>query len=295
MLKKILVLGGTRFFGKRLVEQLLNEGHDVTIATRGNNDDSFGQSVTRIKVDRTDSTALKLALGTSSFDVVYDNICYKPQDAEEAVKLFADRVGQYILTSSGSVYTFGEQRLVESDFDPYHYALPPAYEQDIDYAEAKRLVEAVFMQKASFPVAAVRFPIVLGHDDYTRRLHFHIEHVQQELPIGIPNLDAKMTYIRSDEAAALLAWLGQTDLKGPFNASSHGELSLREILEMLTQETGKHPRITDEVNEKNSSPFGIPEPFMLDITKASAAGFSFMQLQEWFPKLVREIVHSSAK
>lgn len=34
-LKKVLVLGGTRFFGKHLVETLLQDGHDVTIATRG--------------------------------------------------------------------------------------------------------------------------------------------------------------------------------------------------------------------------------------------------------------------
>ena len=31
--KKVLVLGGTRFFGKHLVEVLLQDGHDVTIAT----------------------------------------------------------------------------------------------------------------------------------------------------------------------------------------------------------------------------------------------------------------------
>ena len=34
-MKKILVLGGTRFFGRKLVERLLKEGHDVTIMTRG--------------------------------------------------------------------------------------------------------------------------------------------------------------------------------------------------------------------------------------------------------------------
>ena len=40
--KKVLVLGGTRFFGKHLVEALLQAGHDVTIATRGITEDSFG-------------------------------------------------------------------------------------------------------------------------------------------------------------------------------------------------------------------------------------------------------------
>ncbi|MED1852411.1 NAD-dependent epimerase/dehydratase family protein [Brevibacillus borstelensis] len=33
-MKKVLVLGGTRFFGKRLVKGLVDSGYDVTIATR---------------------------------------------------------------------------------------------------------------------------------------------------------------------------------------------------------------------------------------------------------------------
>ncbi|MBH5319634.1 NAD-dependent epimerase/dehydratase family protein [Paenibacillus sp. GSMTC-2017] len=292
-MSKILVLGGTRFFGKRLVEGLVQNGHDVTIVTRGNMADSFGHSVKRLQVDRTDSTALEQALGSTSFDIVYDNICYTPQVAEDALKLFAGRTGRYILTSSGSVYNFGEQRLSEKDFDPYVYPVPDSYEQNIDYAEGKRLVEAVFLQKASFPVAAVRFPIVLGHDDYTRRLHFHVERVQQELPIGIPNLDAKMTYIRADEAASFLAWIGQMDLEGPFNAASYGEVSLREILAIIEQETGKRGQVVNEVDETNGSPFGITKPFVVDNAKAVAAGASFHQLRDWLPELISEIADPS--
>lgn len=36
---KILVFGGTRFFGKKLVERLVSEGHEVTIGTRGKTED----------------------------------------------------------------------------------------------------------------------------------------------------------------------------------------------------------------------------------------------------------------
>ena len=41
----ILVIGGTRFFGIHMVNELLTAGHDVTIATRGNASDSFGDKV----------------------------------------------------------------------------------------------------------------------------------------------------------------------------------------------------------------------------------------------------------
>ena len=51
---KILVLGGTRFFGIHMVNDLIEKGHDVTIATRGNTPDDFGDSVSRIRFERTD-------------------------------------------------------------------------------------------------------------------------------------------------------------------------------------------------------------------------------------------------
>ena len=57
-MKKILVFGGTRFFGKALVQRLINKGHEVTIATRGQTKDEFGPSVKRIIVDRENKESL---------------------------------------------------------------------------------------------------------------------------------------------------------------------------------------------------------------------------------------------
>lgn len=44
---KVLVIGGTRFFGISMVNALLENGHDVTVATRGNAKDNFGNSIHR--------------------------------------------------------------------------------------------------------------------------------------------------------------------------------------------------------------------------------------------------------
>lgn len=41
----ILVIGGTRFFGIHMVNELLTAGYDVTIATRGKASDSFGDGI----------------------------------------------------------------------------------------------------------------------------------------------------------------------------------------------------------------------------------------------------------
>jgi nucleoside-diphosphate-sugar epimerase len=50
------------------------------------------------------------------------------------------------------------------------------------YAEGKRMAEAVLFQKASFPVVSVRFPIILGPDDYSKRLRFQVRRISSGEP-----------------------------------------------------------------------------------------------------------------
>ncbi|MBK9322335.1 MAG: NAD-dependent epimerase/dehydratase family protein [Bdellovibrionaceae bacterium] len=56
---KVLVIGGNRFFGRHLVEQLLEDGADVTILNRRNLNDRFGYQVQRLKADRQNHSSLK--------------------------------------------------------------------------------------------------------------------------------------------------------------------------------------------------------------------------------------------
>ncbi|MDH6370427.1 nucleoside-diphosphate-sugar epimerase [Paenibacillus sp. PastF-3] len=290
-MRKILILGGTRFFGKRLVERLLQDSvNDVTILTRGETSDSFGDRIHRIHADRFQANELAQAVGDTLWDVVFDNICYSPDEADQACRIFDGKTKRYILTSSLSVYDFSEEALTEDIFDPKAYPIRHGGRNDFTYQEGKRLAEAVFMQKATFPVAAVRFPIVLGIDDYTRRLHFHIEHVRNELPIGIPNPGAYISFIRSDEAADFLYWLGcSSTMTGPFNACSDGTIRITDILTMIEEETGKHASIQSQTADEHMSPFGIEQSWFMDTTKAQSAGYKFLNLKHWFPELVSSL------
>ena len=295
-MRNVLVLGGTRFFGKRLVEKLIQDGDSaVTILTRGVTADDFGNRVTRLAVDRTDEDALARAAGGSVWDVVYDNICYSPDEAAAAVRIFAGRTKKYILTSSLSVYDPQPEALTEADFDPELYTLQLGGKAGFNYQEGKRLAETVLLQTADFPVAAVRFPIVLGTDDYTRRLHFHIEHVRNGQPIGIPNLQAEISFIRSDEAADFLYALGRSPLAGPVNACSDGTLTLGEVISIIETATGLTADVRGETADADHSPFGIGESWVMDTAKARSAGFSFLSLSDWFPELVTSLNDSLRK
>ncbi|MBW4838133.1 MAG: NAD-dependent dehydratase, partial [Paenibacillaceae bacterium] len=135
-------------------------------------------------------------------------------------------------------------------------------------------------------------PIVLGPDDYTRRLHFHVEHVQQGLPIGMPNPEAAMSFITSAETAKFLDWLGETGSTGPMNACSDGNITIGGILRFIENITGKSALVERETAQEHQSPFGIPTSWVMDNTKAREAGYRFEALDEWLPELVRHIAAS---
>jgi nucleoside-diphosphate-sugar epimerase len=86
-MKEILVMGGTRFSGKRLVSKLIEEGHDVTIATRGHNRFEFPSPIEQLTIERTDRDSIRDAIKGMTFDIVYDQICYSSADAWTRAKL----------------------------------------------------------------------------------------------------------------------------------------------------------------------------------------------------------------
>ncbi|MFC7681937.1 NAD-dependent epimerase/dehydratase family protein [Paenibacillus sp. GCM10028914] len=287
-MKRVLMLGGTRFFGKRLVSNLIDSGAEVTLLTRGNQKDDFGNNVKRLTADRKNHESLREAIGSSDFDIVYDNICYTPEEADYSSKLFRGRVGQYVLTSTLSVYDFADHPLREQDFDPYRYPIMTNDHREYSYKEGKRQAEAVLFSRHDLNVTAVRFPIVLGIDDYTRRLLFHIEHALKGEAIGLPAPDALISFIHAEEAAQFLQWAGDVQFEGPVNACSNGTISVREIMEMISQETGKTATLLPSAGADHMSPFGIPGDWTMDNSRASAAGFSFWDLKQWMQELISD-------
>ncbi|MCL1695281.1 MULTISPECIES: NAD-dependent epimerase/dehydratase family protein [unclassified Lysinibacillus] len=288
----VLVLGGTRFFGKKLVELCLQNGHSVTILTRGQSGNPFGTKVKQLIVNRDDADSLSKALASTTWDIVYDNICYSPNEALNICEILEGKTKKLVFTSTLSTYEIDGIIKTEEDFNPYNYEVRMGNREDFSYGEGKRQAEAVLFKEATFPVVAVRFPIVMGENDYTRRLHFHVERILQEQPISLPNIDAKMSFITDDEAAAFLYFAGTTPIEGPYNATAAGAISLKDLLGLIEETTGKHAKISlVGGDDKSQSPYGVPADWYMSTTKAESAGFTFSQLHDWLPSLVKTLVN----
>ncbi|MFD2445669.1 NAD-dependent epimerase/dehydratase family protein [Bacillus sp. CGMCC 1.16607] len=288
-MKQVLVLGGTKFFGKKLVQLLLEKGAEVTIATRGKESDEFGHKVKRLMIDRENKASLEQSFQDQSWDVVYDQSCYSPQEALDTVQALNGKVKRYIFTSTMAVYDFGLNR-IEEDFNPYEfnfeYKSRSQYPGFYGYQEAKRAAEAVLFAQKDLDVVAVRFPIVISKDDYTERLKFHVDKVLNGESIGIPNVHERFSFILANEAAQFLYEIGASSYTGPINPGSKGSISLAEILNKIETVTNKKALVEEELTKENASPYAMPGSLEINTDKAVGMGSRFSNLNETIDELI---------
>ncbi|MBD5523432.1 MAG: NAD-dependent epimerase/dehydratase family protein [Lachnospiraceae bacterium] len=301
--KNILVIGGTRFFGIPMVHRLLADGHHVTIATRGRSGDDFGDSVERIIMDRSDAESMRRALAGKYYDVVIDKIAYCSNDIRSIMEVID--CGCYLYMSTTAVYRPLHMDTVEEDYDGADENLIWCDRADFTYDQIKRQAEcALRMCYDDRNWIAVRYPFVIGRDDYTNRMLFYVEHVMKSLPMYIDNIDAQMGYIRSDEAGEFLAYLAgmgdmacAADLSGDqgsadpttqlfvkaVNGCSAGTISLREIIDYVEKRT--HTRaVLDSAGDP--APYNGEPSYSINTDRAQKLGFQFTRLHDWIYGLI---------
>jgi nucleoside-diphosphate-sugar epimerase len=302
MPKDILVIGGTRYIGKLLVQRLLRAGHRVTIATRGYAPDPFGERIARVRVDRRNETAMRNAFANRGpFDVVYDQMCYNPLDAAIAVRTFAGKVGRYVMSSTIDAYRILGYRharpLAEADLAvgaqtidtnyPWH---DPCRATEC-YVRGKVQAEAYLVRDGSLPLVAPRLAHVLaGPEDFTGRLAHYVELARLNGVLEYSNADAALSFMPLQGAADFLAWVGMQDFTGPVNAACDGALSAAGLFErvgaVLDTDVAMRPAPAP-VEPGRLSPFDLPGPMVLDTSRAKALGYRFGHCDDWIDDTIQ--------
>lgn len=293
-------MGGTRFFGIGTVRRLVEDGHNVTVATRGLTPDSFGDSVERITFDHRYAESIHSAFEGRHYDAVIDKIAFSSND----VKRVAENVSfdRYILMSTCGVY--GDRRglsIGEECFDPYSYGIVWGERRwgndtagDFDYDEGKRQAEsAAALLLPEKKCVMVRYPVVMGRGDYTKRLRFYIEHTLSGKPMYISNLTKKVTYMYAEEAASLFADLLGTDVSGPLNGCCDGYLTIEDILRYTEKQTGKKAVIS---SEGAPAPYnGFADDTLYSNEKAKRSGIVFSEHKSWIYGLIDHYIEELEK
>ncbi|MFI7438766.1 reductase [Nonomuraea indica] len=308
-MKDICVIGGNRYFGLRLVELLRDSGARVTVVNRGSGPPPAG--VTRLVADRGDEAALAAALAGRAFDVVIDQVCYTPHHATIARRVFGGRTARYVMTSTIEVYDPATSTGIEA-------AGAPVTEESIDaaswpvradlpwddprrvagvlgeaasYAEGKRQAEAVLARDSPFAFAAVRSAHVLGvaARDFTGRLKHYVERILAGRPVAVHRDRFPTSFTNDLEIADLLVWAAGAEFTGAVNASSHGELDVTALCDLVAAGTGRTPdyRVVDG---GQASPFSFDRYYAMDNGRAERLGFGFSTTAHWLPEAIAAAV-----
>ncbi|MFF9014689.1 NAD-dependent epimerase/dehydratase family protein [Streptomyces sp. NPDC014870] len=290
----ILIIGGNRYFGKRLTTRLSDSGHSVTLLNRGSS--GAPERVAHIVADRNDEAALEKALGDLTFDAVIDQVCYTPLQASIARRVFGSRTRRYVMTSTVEVYAYEDSAapVREEAVDPRTVAVDPDLPWDdqefldAHYGEGKRQAEAVFAAEPAFPYTAVRVAHVLGGaDDFTGRVGHYADRIRAGRPIAVPAVNHPATYVYVEEVAEFLAWAVEQEFTGAVNAHSHGPLTTAEICAEIERRVGGRA-VFREVEVGEVSPFSFARSYGMDNSRATALGFSFRHSSEWLGQALSE-------
>ncbi|MGW3145749.1 NAD-dependent epimerase/dehydratase family protein [Streptomyces sp. NPDC001177] len=299
--REVLVIGGNRYFGKRLIARLLAAGDRVTVLNRGSSAPPAG--ATHLVADRNDEKSLTEALGSRTFDVVVDQVCYTPRQAAVARRVFTGRTRRYVMTSTVEVYEYEDSvaPVHETDVDPLTVSVDPELPWDepefldAHYGEGKRQAEAVFATEPAFPFVSVRVAHVLGgNDDFTGRLQHYADRIRTGEPVLVPVVNHPATYIHVEEIADFLFWAAGEDFTGPVNAASHGTLTTEELCEAVAAHLPGGRTVFREVEVGEVSPFSFFRSYGMDNSRAARLGFGFDKARRWLPRAVAETLGKDA-
>lgn len=303
MRKNILVIGGTRYFGKLLVQRLLAAGHQVTIATRGHAPDPFGTRITRIRVDRRNERAMQAAFAAvDSYDVVYDQMCYSPIDAAIAVKVSAGKAKRYIVASTIEVYRAllgaHDTPFAEDDLNVLAQPIDTSYPwhdpklATQSYVMGKIQAEAYLYRDGSLPLVTVRIGHVLaGSEDFTGRLAHYVDLARQYGALRYANAAAASSFLSAQVIADFLVWAGAQAFTGPVNAACDGALSAFDLYQrvgMVLDTPVRAMPVSQPAAPGELSPFDYPAPFMMDTRRAAQLGYKFGHSDDWIDDLIRQ-------
>lgn len=287
IMERAFVIGGTRFIGRHLVEELLEHNYDVTIFTRGNHDDPFADDdrVTHREGDRTNDSALEAAAADVDPDAVFDCVAYHPKDVRAATRLFAD-ADAYVYVSSGAAYGSeeipkreGETALKsctsdqETDDSSETYGNRKAEGDRAVFAAAERGVNAM----------AVRPCIVYGPHDYTERLDFWIDRVNQYDRILVPG-DGTNVWHRAyveDVASAMRIVAERGESGAAYNVGDRRLVTLEESIDLIASALETSVEVVDAGHreleagglEPDEFPFYRPYPHILSTAKLADLGW----------------------
>ncbi|QNP73086.1 NAD-dependent epimerase/dehydratase family protein [Streptomyces roseirectus] len=232
---RLLVLGGTQFVGRAVVEAALARGWEVTVFNRG----SVGAlpGARAVVGDRTAEGGMS-ALGEGSWDAVVDTWAREPRAVQSAARLLRGRAGRYAYVSSLSVYEWAPPAGYDEGAKVVDGASPGAGRTE--YAQDKRggelaVLESFGEERSLF----ARAGLILGPYENVGRLPWWLTRVARGGPVLAPGpRELPVQYIDARDLAEWTLGALEREVSGPVNlVSPQGHTTMGELLDACVNTT----------------------------------------------------------
>ena len=219
---RILMIGGTRFIGRHVVQQALDRDHVVTIFSRGRTGGDLFRDDARVEHRTGDRDSDLATLADGEWDATVDTCAYVPRQVQELADALGERGGHYLLVSSVSAYQSPEKAGYGED-SPLAELDDPSTEEVTGetYGGLKVLCERAAVERFGPATILVRPTYVVGPDDYTWRFPWWVARLARGGEVLAPGpADTPAQVIDVRDMASWMVGLLETDESGAFHAAS---------------------------------------------------------------------------
>jgi 2'-hydroxyisoflavone reductase len=292
---RILIIGGTRFLGRHLVEAALARRHEVTLFNRGqSNPDLFPQLETIIGDREKDLDKLSGRIWDTTIDVAG----YLPRIVRLSAIGLERSVSRYVFISSLSVYADFRKIGIDESY-PVGKIEGESVEEITGetYGPLKALCEKAVRETYGERALIIRPGLIVGPHDPTDRFTYWPVRVTRGGDILAPQKPEAVTQIIDvRDLSDFIIKLIEENASGVYNATGpEYELTMGKLLEVSKQVSGSDANFKwasveflnqNKVEAWSDLPAWIPDDeegvgfARIDISKAIHAGLTFRPLEE---------------
>jgi 2'-hydroxyisoflavone reductase len=293
---KLLILGGTAFLGRHLVEAAQARGHEITLFNRGQRNPALFPDLEKLRGNRDGDLA---ALQGRRFDAAIDTCGFVPRIVRASAELLADAVDRYTFISSISVYADFSKRGIGEDA-PVGTLEDETTEEVTNeaYGPLKALCEQAAERAMPGRVLNIRPGLIVGPHDPTDRFTYWPHRIAQGGEVLAPGRpERQVQFIDARDLAEWTIRMVEAKQTGVYNATGPDYLlTMGQVLEECMRQSGSDARL-NWIDEKRlleagatpwmEVPLWIPETdpdapgfAATNCNKAFAAGLTFRPLAE---------------
>ncbi len=213
---RVLILGGTVFLGRHLVEAAVARGHRVTVLNRGRSGPGLFPDLEHLHGDRDGDLS---ALAGRTWDACIDPSGYLPRQIRATAERLRASIGHYTFVSSGSVYPLDGPKGEDCPV----LQLEDAASEDIarDYGPLKAACERTAVEEyGAGRVLTVRSGLIAGPWDPTNRFTYWPLRVARGGEVLAPSgPDYGVQFIDARDQAEWILACAERGLSGTFNCT----------------------------------------------------------------------------